>query len=536
MEVSESPLTAKQGQNKSGIKTRSQTNSEVAPEDVEAITTDELVALLEKDESQRDSNDLRILEEWSFLIPEATALIKRKIARQAARRRNMEYEEPFEHLKEKSRTLAKMILESNYTVVYTGAGISTSASIPDYRGPDGLWTQLKRIGRFSMTRNCDLTNAEPTLTHMALKELCRRRLVKHIVSQNCDGLHLRSGIPQRQLSDIHGNMYIEVCPTCEKQYFRQTDVTDLTSRHRHKTGRRCHSCKEPNNNLIDTIVLYGERSRTNWPMNWEQAGKAAKKADLIICLGSSLKTLVKYYCLWPRTLLRINSKAPETKLVVINLQGTPKDRIASLKINGKCDLIMQLVMQELNMNIPSYNRFDDPLRTISIPFKPEERAKLRRNLLFDTENLNNTQKPANLFVSELKSIDNGDGIKMRIKALDTDSATESSSELTTKDIEQVDTNNALVLSDGLIEHSAISPKQVEYALPGWLTKGLRPSRTSSYKRKRHGNKGRKHTHATLKQKQAIKTNLDDGLDVMEFEINDADQLLSQPIASKETGC
>lgn len=494
------PAIVKQGRNSSlGIRTRSQTIQEASNEDVEAITTDELAALLEKDESLKDSNDLRILKEWSFLIPEATALIKRKSARKAARLRNMEHEEPLEDTKQKAHQLARMMLESKYTVIYTGAGISTSASIPDYRGPDGLWTQLKRVGRFSITRTCDLTNADPTITHMAIRELCRRRMVKHVVSQNCDGLHLRSGIPQRQLSDIHGNMYIEVCPTCEKQYFRQADVTDRTSRHRHKTGRHCHSCKEPNNNLIDTIVLYGERSRTNWPMNWEQAGKAAKKADLIICLGSSLKTLVKYHCLWPRTLRSYNSKAPETKLVVINLQGTSKDRIATLKINGKCDLVMQLVMQELNINIPTYNRLTDPLRTISIPFKPEERARLRRNLLFDSEN---SGRLPGLFVSELSDDGIGDGIKMRIRALETDLARDNMGEVVSEAMVKPDGDNIVVLTD---KSSVIQPpKQIEYALPGWLTKGLRTSRTSSYKRKRHGNKGRKHA-LVLKQKQALKS-------------------------------
>jgi mono-ADP-ribosyltransferase sirtuin 6 len=102
----------------------------------------------------------------------------------------VETSDNFDH---KATQLAGLIRQSKHFIVFTGAGISTSAGIPDFRGPEGAWT-LQAQGRQRTAAVTSTLQAIPTATHMALVELQNRGLLKYLISQNCDGLHRRSGI------------------------------------------------------------------------------------------------------------------------------------------------------------------------------------------------------------------------------------------------------------------------------------------------------------------------------------------------------
>eukprot|EP01083_Nonionella_stella_P244793 851544_1 len=133
-------------------------------------------------------------------------------------------------LNKKIAKLAKLIQNSNHFICFTGAGISTSAGIADYRS--GLNTVLETgagawAKEAALEKGIDITpnkkvkhvamlNAMPTATHMALVELNNQNILKYLISQNVDGLHRRSGFNPNCLSELHGNSNLELCKICKK--------------------------------------------------------------------------------------------------------------------------------------------------------------------------------------------------------------------------------------------------------------------------------------------------------------------------------
>lgn len=335
---------------------------------------------LEKEVCERSKNDHDVLNNFPDLVEQVNACKRSKLAMEAHKEIVLDDEAT---LNQKCNELADLIYNSKCCVVYTGAGISTAASIPDYRGPQGLWTMLEQGKKVQVP---DFAQVKPTYAHMCLKALVDSGIVKYIVSQNCDGLHVRSGIEREQLSELHGNCFVEFCPECFHEYVREFDVTEHTSYRKHSTGRFCSNCstKAEKIELRDSIIHFGEKLRNGSPYNWELAQESIKKADLIVCFGSSLKVLKHYRCLWPK---KIGSAY---QLCIVNIQWTPKDKWTRLKINGYCDQVFEKVIQRLNsvylnksnrLHVKEYSLDSDPLIKISTRLTQEEMGTTNKNFL-----------------------------------------------------------------------------------------------------------------------------------------------------------
>jgi len=247
-------------------------------------------------------------------------------------------------LSSKLDQLIDLFKKSNYIVVHTGAGISTSAGIPDFRGPNGVWT-LEEKGE-SPKNSVTFETAVPTKTHMALVALEQAGVVKYIVSQNIDGLHVRSGFPRNRLSELHGNMFVEECNKCGFQYIRENCVKTMAQ---NLTGGLCSQMKSRGlcrGKLIDTILDWeGALPDTDLDL----AEEHSKKADLSLCLGTSLQIV-------PSGNIPLLTKKSGGQLVIVNLQPTKHDKKSDLKISTYVDQVLEKICESLRIEIPVFKK------------------------------------------------------------------------------------------------------------------------------------------------------------------------------------
>lgn len=178
---------------------------------------------------------------------------------------------------------------------------------------------------------------------MALKELMDRGILKSIISQNVDGLHRKSGIPFDELYELHGNMNLEVCKECNKNYLRSFMVRDTSDPKEHQTTRLC-SAGDCRGQLCDTIVNFGDPLN---PLVVHSAFDVAAKADLMLSLGSS-------YSARPANKIPLNVCWNGGKLVVINLQKTSIDNFAEFVIYARIQTVMAMLMEKLSIPIPTF--------------------------------------------------------------------------------------------------------------------------------------------------------------------------------------
>lgn len=212
-----------------------------------------------------------------------------------------EYQDEDFVMKLKIKKLAELLQRSKKTVVYSGAGISVSAGIGQAaRGSH------KKHPVFGKTNS---TSANPTPTHYALGALASEDLIHGWIQQNHDGLPQKAGFPQERINEIHGSWF------------------------------------DPSN----PVVVYSGSLRGN-EYNWMV--KEAETADLVLVLGTSLSGLNADQVPINAAYRSLNEKS--LGMVIINLQQTPQDGKASLRIFGSTDSVFRQLFQHLQLKLPKF--------------------------------------------------------------------------------------------------------------------------------------------------------------------------------------
>ncbi|XP_068694193.1 NAD-dependent protein deacylase sirtuin-6-like isoform X1 [Montipora capricornis] len=280
-----------------------------------------------------------------------------------------------EQLKGKMKEFIRLVSEAKHVVVHTGAGVSTAAGIPDFRGPKGVWT-LQEKG-ISPQMDTTFDDAEPSLTHMALVKLVEENFVQYIVSQNVDGLHIKSGLPRSAISELHGNMFVEKCDRCGTEYIRRNAVRTVGLK---RTGGICEQKRvrgQCRGRLRDTILDWEDSLPYD---DLALAENHSREADLAICLGTSLQ-------IQPSGNLPVLTVKRGGKLVVVNLQKTKHDKKATLVINHDVDTVMEGLMDGLGLSIPQYGEKQWWIRACMDNNSPNTTDKRKCQVDFETQSV-----------------------------------------------------------------------------------------------------------------------------------------------------
>lgn len=214
-------------------------------------------------------------------------------------------------------------------VALTGAGISTESGIPDFRGPQGVWTknptaeklsnipyymsdpEVRKLSWQSRVEH-PAWHAQPNAGHRALVELERRGKLHALVTQNVDGLHQRAGNSPGRVIEVHGTVHEVVCMRCEWRGPMQA-VLD-----RVRAGEEDPACEYCRGILKSATVSFGQPLV---PEVIERAIRAAKEADLLLAVGTSLQV-------YPVAGAVPGAKAAGARVVIVNAEPTPYDDMA----------------------------------------------------------------------------------------------------------------------------------------------------------------------------------------------------------------
>ncbi|MDM8086401.1 Sir2 family NAD-dependent protein deacetylase [Cellulomonas cellasea] len=231
--------------------------------------------------------------------------------------------------------------------VLTGAGISTGSGIPDFRGPNGVWTRDPQASRlleldwylaepdirrraWQMWRDHPLWTAQPTPGHLALADLDRAGALRAVATQNFDGLHQRAGLPASKVLELHGSLTGSRCLRCSAP----EPTAEVMARLDVDPDPHCARCGGP---LATDVVMFGEPLPSDV---LDAAVEAAASCDVFVAVGSTLTVQ-------PAASLTSVAAEAGARIVIVNAEPTPYDRLAETVDRRPIEVALPALVRDL---------------------------------------------------------------------------------------------------------------------------------------------------------------------------------------------
>jgi len=247
--------------------------------------------------------------------------------------------------------LAKQLIgAAGRVTVFTGAGISTESGIPDFRGPNGVWTRNPAAEKTATLQNyladpdvrrlawqnrlrSPAWDAQPNRGHRAIYELERQGRLNAVVTQNIDGLHQRAGHQPQHVIEVHGTMHWSRCWTCDDRRPMQETLQRVRAG---EADPHCLACAARGETgvLKSDTVSFGQ---SLVPEVIDAAMQAAEECDVLLAAGSSLSV-------FPAANLVPRARASGAGVVIVNGEPTGMDRFADVVLLGPLgELLPELI-------------------------------------------------------------------------------------------------------------------------------------------------------------------------------------------------
>jgi NAD-dependent protein deacetylase/lipoamidase len=237
--------------------------------------------------------------------------------------------------------IASWLRDARFVVGLTGAGISTESGIPDFRGPQGVWTKNPAAEKTATLEyymsdpevrrrawqnrvNSEMWSATPNAAHRALVDLERKSCLHALVTQNVDGLHHAAGQSPDLVVEIHGNVREAKCMSCG---WRGPMHETLDRVRAGEEDPRCTGC---GGILKSATISFGENLV---PEDLQRSQVAAAGADVFLALGTSL-------AVYPAAALPEIALRSGARLIVMNAEETPFDSVADAVVREQLGVVL----------------------------------------------------------------------------------------------------------------------------------------------------------------------------------------------------